>query len=253
VLLVSLEIRHFMNDGDIYRARGGLGELALHICAGLAMAIGLEHVRGRTQSVVHDYGALLIASVTFIAIVFGLWFGLNPVLTGEPVGGPFVNLILLGYGLPAVLAITLALVTRGKRPPPYRSCAAIIAVLLMLSYLTLEVRTLYQGPVLSGSRIGEGEQYTYSVVWLAYAVALLLFGVWQRSQPARLAGFAVLLLTIGKVFLFDTAGLSGMHRALSLTGLGSVLIAIAWLYQRRLFPTQPAPASLQPLEGAPPP
>jgi uncharacterized membrane protein len=249
VLLVSLEIRHFMNDGDIYRARGGLAELALHVCAGLAMAIGLEHVRGRTGSIVHDLGALLVASVTFFVIVFGLWVGLNPVLTGEPVGGPFVNLVLLGYGLPAVLAIALALMTRGRRPPAYRACAAIIAVLLMLSYLTLEVRTLYQGPVLSGSRIGDAEQYTYSVVWLAYGVALLLAGIWLRSQPARLAAAAVLLLTIVKVFLVDTAGLSGMHRALSLTGLGLVLMAIAWVYQRRLFPAKPASP---PLEGSAP-
>jgi uncharacterized membrane protein len=248
-LLVSLEIRHFMNDGDIYRARGGLAELALHVCAGLAMAIGLEHVRGRTRSVVHDYGALLLASLTFVAIVFGLWFGANPVLTGEPVGGPLVNLVLLGYGLPAALAIALALITRGRRPPAYRTCAATVAVLLMLSYLTLEVRTLYQGPVLSASRIGDAEQYTYSVVWLAYGVALLLFGIWQRSQPARLAAAAVLLLTIGKVFVVDTAGLSGMHRAFSLTGLGLVLIAIAWVYQRRLFPAKPAAASPQPLDG----
>jgi uncharacterized membrane protein len=249
VLLVSLEIRHFMNDGDIYRARGGLAELALHVCAGLAMAIGLEHVRGRTGSIVHDLGALLVASVTFFAIVFGLWVGLNPVLSGKPVGGPFVNLVLLGYGLPAVLAIALALMTRGRRPPAYRACAAIIAVLLMLSYLTLEVRTLYQGPVLSGSRIGDAEQYTYSVVWLAYGVALLLAGIWLGSQPARLAAAAVLLLTIVKVFLVDTAGLSGMHRALSLTGLGLVLMAIAWVYQRRLFPAKPASP---PLEGSAP-
>ena len=41
---------------------------------------------------------------------------LNPWLTGEPVGGAFFNLILLGYGLPAVLAIWLAMATRGVRP-----------------------------------------------------------------------------------------------------------------------------------------
>jgi uncharacterized membrane protein len=240
VLLVSLEIRHFINDGDIYRARGGLGELALHVCAGLAMAIGLEHVRGRTGSIIHDLGALMITALVLAAIVFGLWFGSNPIITGEPVGGPFVNLVLLGYGLPAALAITLALITRGRRSSAYRAGVAGIAVVLMLSYLTLEVRTLYQGPSLSSPRIGDAEQYTYSVVWLGYAVALLLFGIWQRSRPARLAASAILLLTIGKVFLIDTAGLSGVQRALSLIGLGAVLVGIAWLYQRRLFPAQPA-------------
>jgi uncharacterized membrane protein len=33
----------------------------------------------------------------------------NPRMTSADVGGPFVNLILLGYGIPAVLAAVLAL------------------------------------------------------------------------------------------------------------------------------------------------
>ena len=58
VLTAFLEIRHYINGGDIYRPSAGLAEVALQVCAGLAMAIGLEHVRGRTNSIVHDVGAL---------------------------------------------------------------------------------------------------------------------------------------------------------------------------------------------------
>ena len=36
------------------------------------MAIGLERVRGRTGSIVHDIGALVIAGLTLVGIVFGL-------------------------------------------------------------------------------------------------------------------------------------------------------------------------------------
>ena len=149
VLTAFLEIRHYINGGDIYRHTSALGELALQVCTGLAMTIGLEHVRHRTGSIVHDVGALVIAALTFAGIVLGLGIVCNPLLTGEPVGGAFINLILLGYGIPAVLAIVLAMRTRGVRPPAYRIVAAAIAVLLMLSYLSLEVRTLYHGPVLS--------------------------------------------------------------------------------------------------------
>ncbi len=252
VLLAFLEIRHFMNGGNIYRVHSGLAELALHVCTGLAMAIGLEHVRHRTGSVVHDAGALAIAAATFCGIVFGLWMTCNPLFTGEPVGGAFINLILLGYGIPAVLAIVLALRTRDVRPQGYRIAAAAIAVLLMLTYLTLEVRTLYHGPVLSRSVTTDAEQYAYSVVWLAYGVALLLFGIWVRSQPARLASAAITLLTVGKVFLFDMAGLTGVFRALSFIGLGLVLVGIGWLYQRLLFPPQPKTQTAPGLPPAPP-
>jgi uncharacterized membrane protein len=57
-----------------------------------------------------------------------------------------------------------------------------------------------------------------------------------RSQPARMASAAVVALTIGKVFVIDMAGLTGIFRALSFIGLGVVLVGIGWLYQRLLFP-----------------
>jgi len=43
-----------------------------------------------------------------------------------------------------------------------------------------------------------------------------------------------------KVFLVDMRGLAGIYQALSFIGLGIVLLAIGWLYQRLLFPKQVA-------------
>ena len=64
VLLAFLEIRHFINGGDVYRASASLAEVALQVCVGLAMTIGLERLRLRTNSIVHDVGALIIAALT---------------------------------------------------------------------------------------------------------------------------------------------------------------------------------------------
>src|SRR5262249_50287730 len=128
VLLAGLEIRHYVNSGDVYRPASGLTEVALQASVGLALAIGLERVRGRTNNVVHDVGAQIVAALTLAVIAFGLVLYQNPLLTGAPVGSGFFNLILLGYGLPAVLAIALALVARTTRPMPYRAVAAATAV-----------------------------------------------------------------------------------------------------------------------------
>jgi len=68
---------------------------------------------------------------------------------------------------------------------------------------------------------------------------LLLAGILLRSQPARLASAAVVILTIAKVFFYDMAGLTGIFRALSFIGLGLVLVGIGYLYQRLLFPRRP--------------
>jgi uncharacterized membrane protein len=91
---------------------------------------------------------------------------------------------------------------------------------------------------------GVAEQYTYSAVWLAYGVVLLLAGIALRSQPARLASAAVIILTVAKVFLYDMAGLTGIFRALSFIGLGLVLVGIGYLYQRLLFRPRPPAAAV---------
>ncbi|MGE3147938.1 MAG: DUF2339 domain-containing protein, partial [Pseudorhodoplanes sp.] len=239
VLLAMLQIRHAMNDGNIYQSGAGLAELALQAATGLAMALGLEHVRMRSQSPVHDISALVVAGGTFVLIVCGLFIFRNPMITGMPVGGSFMNLILLGYGVTAVLAIALALRTRGLRPMAYRIVAVVTALGLALAYLSLEIRTLYHGPILTHGITSQMEQYTYSAVWLGFGVLLLLVGFALRSQPVRLASAAVLILTIAKVFLFDMAGLVGIYRARSFIGLGIVLVGIGLLYQRLLFPRHP--------------
>src|SRR5262249_24429875 len=105
VLLCFLQIRHYMTNGDMLVSSSRLAEIALQVSVGLALAIGLERLRGRTRSVIHDAGALIIAALSLAGIVLGLGLAKNPLVTGEPVGGAFFNLILLGYGLPAVLAI----------------------------------------------------------------------------------------------------------------------------------------------------
>ena len=89
----------------------------------------------------------------------------------------FVNLILLGYGLPAGLAITLALIASRTRPLPYRMGAAAASVVLALTYLTLSVMRLYHGSNLTSGPIGDAESYTFSAVWLVFGCVLLVIGV----------------------------------------------------------------------------
>ena len=243
VLLAFLEIRHFINGGDVYRQASSLAEIALQVCVGLAMTIGLERLRLRSHSVVHDIGALVIAALTLAAIVLGLGMIENPFFTGAPVGGRFVNLVLLGYGLPAVLTAILALISRGVRPKEYSEVAAVTAVALALVYLSLEVRTLYHGEVLNDDLTTDAEQYTYSAVWLAFGVTLLVVGMVLRSQAVRLASAAVVILTVLKVFLIDMSDLTGIYQSLSFIGLGIVLLGVGWLYQRLLFPRRAPPPS----------
>jgi uncharacterized membrane protein len=205
------------------------------------MAIGLERLRERTRSSIHDLGARILGVLALAGIVLGLMMLDNPLFTGEPVGGRYFNLILLGYALPAVLAAALGLVTRGRRPQAYSATFAVVAVALALAYFTLEVRRLYHGPVLTLGPTGDAEQYTYSAVWLAFGVALLAAGIFLQSQAVRFASAAVVVLAVFKVFFVDMRDLTGIYQALSFIGLGVVLIGIGWFYQRLLFPRRALP------------
>ena len=239
VLLIVLEVRHYLT-GDPYGSASALTETALDVSLLLAVVIGLERLRVKSGSIVHNLGAQLLAAIVFIMILFSLGVSDNPFFTGEPVGGRFVNLILLGYGLPAVLAGVLAVITRGNRPYWYSATAAATALALALAYLSLEICTLFHGPILTEGVTSDAEQYSYSAVWLLFGVALLAAGILLRSLPLRAASAAVVVLTVLKVFLIDMSDLTGIYRALSFLGLGAVLIGIGWFYQRLLFPRAPA-------------
>ena len=234
--LLLVEIRHYVTGGNLAYRTTSFTELALDVSAGFVMSISIERLRGKIDETVYHVAARLIFGATLAAALFGLLIAHNPFFTGRPVGGPFWNLVLLGYGLPAALAFVFALMARAKQSMRYRMVAASAAVVLALAYLTLEVRTLYHGSILSRGLTGDAEQYTYSVVWLAFGVALLAAGILLGSKPARLASAAVVILTVLKVFLVDMAGLQGIYQALSFIGLGAVLLGIGWFYQRLLFP-----------------
>jgi uncharacterized membrane protein len=242
VLLVFLEIRHAINGGDIYRASAGLTETALQVCAALAMAIGLERLSVRSGSIVHNIGAILLTLFAGAAALFGLLFLDNPVVWHIVIRGEFINELLLGYAVPAILALLLSYAVASRRPPAYGNTIAAAALVLALAYVTFEIRRLYHGPVLASGATFDVEQYTYSIAWLAFGVLLLAIGILVNSQRARLASAAVIALTIGKVFLVDLSTLTGVYRALSFMGLGLVLVAIGWFYQKVLF-RRPAPAA----------
>jgi uncharacterized membrane protein len=252
VLLAFMEIRHAVNNGDVYRQSAGLTEIALQVSVAMAMAIGLERLRIRTGSVIHNAGAILLTVFAGLATLFGLLVMENPLVWSIDIGGVVLNLLLLGYALPAVLALLLSYAVAGQRPVAYANTIAAAALVLALAYVTFEIRRVYHGPVIASGPTTGAEQYTYSIAYLAFGVVLLGVGILFNSQRARLASAAVIALTILKAFLIDMSTLTGVYRALSFMCLGLVLVAIGWLYQRILFRRQaasPPPAPAAPAGG----
>ncbi|MFZ5735146.1 MAG: DUF2339 domain-containing protein [Pseudomonadota bacterium] len=249
VLLAFTEIRHYANGGNIYRVNLTLVEVALQICVGLAMAIGLERLRVRSQSIVHNVAAVVLTVLALLGVVFGLFIIENPVFWYIEIRGLFWNELLLGYALPAVLALLLSYAVAGQRSPTYANTIASFALMLALAYVSLEVRRFFHGSNLTTGGTSDAEQYTYSIAWLGFGVILLGVGLVFSSQRARLASAIIIALTVLKVFVIDMSNLTGIYRALSFMGLGLVLIAIGWFYQRILFRQRATSAPAAPAAG----
>jgi uncharacterized membrane protein len=74
--------------------------------------------------------------------------------------------------------------------------------------------------------------FTYSAFFMAYGALLLAGGFWRRSAFLRWQALVLLAVSIGKVFLYDVSELSQGFRILSFLGLGALLLAVSFVYQR---------------------
>jgi uncharacterized membrane protein len=73
---------------------------------------------------------------------------------------------------------------------------------------------------------------TTSIAWALYAVGLLAAGVRMKRVGARWLSLGLLLVTVGKVFLYDLGELEDLYRVASLLGLAVSLIGVSFAYQR---------------------
>ncbi|MEE8536185.1 MAG: DUF2339 domain-containing protein, partial [Kiloniellales bacterium] len=249
VLLVSLQIRVLV-AGALGSTDYTLLEQSLQSAAWLSVGTILAiHHRKRAHPV-SLYGSRILLGAAMAQVVL-LQLGLsNPVLTREFVGDyPLVNLLFLAYAVPAAFALRLAVDLRGEVSRLPSGLFAGLGFVLVFTYLSLEVRRAFQGPVLSLFHQSDAEFYAYSLAWLVYAGVLLALGIYRRESALRYAFLVVLLITVVKVFIFDMADSTGLYRVASFLGLGLSLVGIGYLYQRFVFHQ---PAAQEPPEEAKP-
>jgi hypothetical protein len=79
------------------------------------------------------------------------------------------------------------------------------------------------------------EKLVISIAWALYAIALLALGVRLASGALRWASLALLMATIGKIFLYDVGELRDLYRVGALLGLALSLIVVSLVYQRFVF------------------
>jgi uncharacterized membrane protein len=86
-------------------------------------------------------------------------------------------------------------------------------------------------------------QLLLSVFWAACGFGGLAAGLVARRRRYRLCGFALLLLAVVKVFVYDLAALASIYRVASFVVLGLLLLAAAFTYQRLRDAQEARPAT----------
>jgi hypothetical protein len=139
----------------------------------------------------------------------------------------------------AVGAITLRLGQLGTAGDPKQRLALWASgALLPLYAASIAIVSAFQpgtpGAELSIFDIGTRQQgqVLLSVMWAVVGVTALVVGLRKDARGVRVGALALLLVTVGKVFLYDLATLTSVYRVVTFVGLGLLLLAGAFAWQR---------------------
>jgi uncharacterized membrane protein len=245
VALVSMQIRHAMNGGEVGALgyyRFSLAEVGLQTSAWLGAALALRWRLGPKLYFVHRWiERLLIFAGLFQLVVMQLWL-INPwwgVWLTFARGTIVLNSLLLAYAIPAALAAAYAIIVRRQGYARIATIASSIAMFTAFIWTTLEVRRLIYGEEMTweisaraAASVQDAERFAYSGAWLVFAAVLLALGIWRKRPSLRYGSLLLLVVVTLKVFIDSFFDLGLLLQAVSLFALGAVLLGIFVLYQR---------------------
>ncbi len=178
--------------------------------------------------------SLALFSAAFIRLV------LNPAVLTYHVhtAAPVFNWYLWVYAVAAAAFFAGAALLKGPGAAAWPVGVTLlpaggIAILFVL--LNLEIADFFAEGlqiVVNPFSTSLAEGLAYTLGWALFAIVLLVAGIVQKNQPARVAAIVLLVATILKCFLFDLAQLGGLYRVGSFVGLAVCLALVALLLQR---------------------
>lgn len=228
----------FHVDKDVLFVKAGFFERGVMTNIFFVAALGVIYAgRHYTREALVTAGSVLFA----VALFRVGWFDMtthNPLWTSsQKVGEVFLlNALLLPFAMPILWLKLSEKPQAALNPGLPQWLRGGMALSMLFLLITLNVRQLFHGTVLDTNTVTtNAEIYAYSIAWLLLGVGLLFFGTIRQDKPVRIASLVIMLLVIGKVFLYDAGELSGLYRVFSFMGLGLALIGLSWFYTRFVF------------------
>jgi len=165
---------------------------------------------------------------------------------------PIFNWVLYTYLVPAAALFASARLLAPREVARARSAereiyargrpigaiaASVAGIFVVFAWINLAIADWFaEGPRLT-LHFGESpaRNLAVSIAWAVYALVLLGFGMARSSSGLRWLSLGFLIVTIGKVFLYDLGELRDLYRVVSLVGLALSLLLVSILYQRFVF------------------
>ncbi|MEW6509956.1 MAG: DUF2339 domain-containing protein [Bacteroidota bacterium] len=247
VVFILLTVEISAQYTRLLRAAAHEEEASLYFSLWMTLAVGwgvygaiLSWI-GTGRKETHLYVAGLV--VLFIAIVTAALRGIafDPIVEFTPLANWRVS------GMAAVAAAGFFMVRRLdgtlQEVPGQRAAFATLRmaiVVLLLALVTGETRDFFEKDIAAAppddvslhERLENLEQLSLSGVWLFYSIIIMVVGFWRRSRALRIGSIVLFGITILKIFIYDLSFLETLYRIFSFIGLGIILLAVSYTYQR---------------------
>jgi uncharacterized membrane protein len=104
-----------------------------------------------------------------------------------------------------------------------------VAAVAFVYAASLAIVDVIQGDAVERSQTA---QVALSAFWAAIGLVALVVGLVRDVRAFRLGGLALLGIGVVKVFTYDLSELEQLYRVLAFVGVGLLLLAGAYAYQR---------------------
>jgi uncharacterized membrane protein len=181
--------------------------------------------------------AFILIDVTALLLTLREWnFSWEWSATHTPFQTADFGTALIGLAIFAgVVAVSLRLAQEQPDAPFWIGCAGLSTIAFnLIAVLTgvREISAIWDSAVVATSDAALQQALAVSAYLMMYGAALLAVGFWRRNGFLRWQALALLVFTISKTFLYDMRNLSQGYRVVSLLGLGALLMAISFAYQK---------------------
>lgn len=116
-------------------------------------------------------------------------------------------------------------------------------VILILALITGEVKDYYNREIFllnsnssdyseMLSKLENLQQMLLSSSWLVVSSILIVIGIWKKNQVIRVTAIILFGIAILKIFIYDLSYLETIYRIISFIGLGLILLAASFVYQK---------------------